>query len=186
MSDFQQDQTANETPAGEARATPFGEFLRHQKRAFEETGKAVDSLLPPGFKEHGSEAGREFISGFKVLFDAVIDGVQKASKDFEETLNRERPASSDAAVSTAKARAVAQEGETPLDFLLRVMRDKREKKAVRMDAAKAAAPYLHARLSSVEVRDDGAGESHDDWVLRKARERGLLPPKVPAQQETPE
>jgi hypothetical protein len=95
MSDFQQDQTANETPAGDTKSTPFGEFLRHQKRAFEETGKAVDALLPPGFKQHSNEAGREFISGFKVLFDAVIDGVQKASKDFEETLNRERPASSE-------------------------------------------------------------------------------------------
>jgi hypothetical protein len=97
MSDFQQDQTANnETPAGDGKTTPFGEFLRHQKRAVEETGKAVDSLLPPGFKQHGSEAGREFVSGFKVLFDAVIDGVQKASKDFDETMNRQRAASSDA------------------------------------------------------------------------------------------
>lgn len=97
MSDFQQDQTANhETPAGEAKSTPFGEFLRHQKRAFEESTKAVDALLPPGFKEHSSEAGREFVSGFKVLFDAVVDGVQKASKDFDETLNRQRSAAGDA------------------------------------------------------------------------------------------
>jgi hypothetical protein len=97
MSDFQQDQTANnETPAGETKSSPFGEFLRHQKRAFEETGKAVDSLLPPGFKQHSNEAGREFISGFKVLFDAVLDGAQKVSKDFEQNLNRDRGASGDA------------------------------------------------------------------------------------------
>lgn len=29
-------------------------------------------------------------------------------------------------------------------------------------------------LKSVEVHDDGRGESQEDWVLRKARERGLL------------
>ena len=97
MSDYQQDQTANnnETPAGDGKTTPFGEFLRHQKRAFEETGKAVDSLLPPGFKQHSSEAGREFVSGFKVLFDAVLDGAQKVSRDFDETMNRQRAASND-------------------------------------------------------------------------------------------
>jgi hypothetical protein len=95
MSDFQQDQTAGETPS-ESRKTPFGEFVRHQKKAFEETGKAVDSLLPPGFKSHSAEAGREFFSGFKVLFDAVIDGAQKVSRDVEEQMNRQRSASSDA------------------------------------------------------------------------------------------
>jgi hypothetical protein len=64
--------------------TPINEFLRHQKKALEETGKALDALVPPGFKEHGSEAGREFIKGFKILVDAAITELEKASKEIEK------------------------------------------------------------------------------------------------------
>jgi hypothetical protein len=42
-------------------------------------------------------------------------------------------------------------GETPLEFMLRVMRDKAKPWADRMEMAKAAAPYVHAKLSSVEM-----------------------------------
>lgn len=44
----------------------------------------------------------------------------------------------------------AEGGILPLDYLLQVMRDEDADKAQRMDAAKAAAPYVHARLASVE------------------------------------
>lgn len=53
------------------------------------------------------------------------------------------------------ARAAAQrleaEGETPLDFLSRVYRDAGQEYPLRVEAAKAAAPYVHARLSSVDI-----------------------------------
>jgi len=96
MSEYQpvDDLPLNDTPGDEKR-DPFSEFLRHQQRAFEETTKAVDSLFPPGFKEHGKQAGREFVSGLKVLFDAALDEVEKASKEFDKNFNRQRPASSD-------------------------------------------------------------------------------------------
>jgi hypothetical protein len=42
-------------------------------------------------------------------------------------------------------------GLTPLDYLLSVMRDESEDKRERLDAAKAAAPYCHARLTSTEL-----------------------------------
>jgi hypothetical protein len=42
-------------------------------------------------------------------------------------------------------------GMMPLDYLLAIMRDDSEDKRARLDAAKAAAPYCHARLSSTEV-----------------------------------
>ena len=42
-------------------------------------------------------------------------------------------------------------GTSPLEFLLAAMRDGGREFNVRLDAAKAAAPYLHARLASVEV-----------------------------------
>jgi hypothetical protein len=49
----------------------------------------------------------------------------------------------------ARKEALAQ-GISPLDFMLAVLRDENESRAVRLDAAKAAAPYLHARLNAIE------------------------------------
>lgn len=45
---------------------------------------------------------------------------------------------------------VAASGMTPLDYLLKLMRDEDGDKAVRLEAAKAAAPYVHPKLASVE------------------------------------
>jgi hypothetical protein len=56
---------------------------------------------------------------------------------------------------TAQLLAAAAAGETPVDFLLRVMRDEAVDASVRMDAAKAVAPYLHPRLASTEVSGPG-------------------------------
>jgi hypothetical protein len=39
----------------------------------------------------------------------------------------------------------------PLDYLLGIMRDKDQDGRSRLDSAKAAAPYCHARLSSTEL-----------------------------------
>ena len=83
-------------PTGEKRAA-FNQFLHHQKRAAEEAGRAFDALIPPGFKEHGAEAGREFVKGFKVLVDAAIDGLEKASQELGKTAEQsqggDRPSS---------------------------------------------------------------------------------------------
>ena len=90
MSDNQENETqASETP-GQSKQDPLNDFLRHQQRAVEETGKALDALLPEGFKTHSREAGREFVSGIKVLFDAALDGVEKASRDFDKNFTRRR------------------------------------------------------------------------------------------------
>lgn len=42
-------------------------------------------------------------------------------------------------------------GIMPLDYMLSIMRNPEADKDMRMDAAKAAAPYLHAKLASIEV-----------------------------------
>lgn len=47
-------------------------------------------------------------------------------------------------------------GEMPLDFLLRIMRDAASEEAKRIDCAKAAAPYLHAKLANIEANVTGA------------------------------
>ena len=44
----------------------------------------------------------------------------------------------------------AEEGLTPLEYMLQVMRDDEAVPARRDDMAKAAAPYLHPRLQAVE------------------------------------
>lgn len=57
---------------------------------------------------------------------------------------------------------------TPLDYLKSIYLDEEEEKARRIDAAKAAAPYVHAKLSSVAIdgnvgiRDDGRLENDLD------------------------
>lgn len=65
--------------------TPMERFFYHQRRALEETAKALESLLPPGFKEHATEASREFAKGFRILVDATIDELKKVSEKEEET-----------------------------------------------------------------------------------------------------
>ncbi len=45
--------------------------------------------------------------------------------------------------------AAERTGVTPLDFLLKVMRNPKEPMYVRIDCAKAAAPYVHPRLSTI-------------------------------------
>ena len=44
-----------------------------------------------------------------------------------------------------------ENGRLPLDYLLGIMRDQDQDARWRLDAAKAAAPYCHARLSSTEL-----------------------------------
>jgi hypothetical protein len=89
MSDYEQ---TTETPVDDSAEKPFEAFVRHQRKAFDEANKALDALVPPGFKEHGKEAGREFVKGLKVLADAALAEMEKASRDFEKNFNRERPA----------------------------------------------------------------------------------------------
>jgi hypothetical protein len=55
------------------------------------------------------------------------------------------------------AEAAAAAGETPLDFLLRIMRDPSLPDGQRMDAAKNAAPYCHSRLNATTLKGDADG-----------------------------
>lgn len=57
--------------------------------------------------------------------------------------------------------AVEESGLTPLEYMLQVMRDPGEDSPRRLAAAQAAAPYVHAKLSSIELtgKDGGALET---------------------------
>lgn len=59
--------------------------------------------------------------------------------------------------TAAKAKAIAESGLTPLDYMLQVMRDG-ETEAIRFEAAKAAAPYVHPKLANIEHTGKDGGE----------------------------
>lgn len=50
--------------------------------------------------------------------------------------------------------AAAAAGISPLEYLLKVMRDSRMPAEVRVDAAKAAAPYMHSKLQTITHKGD--------------------------------
>lgn len=53
-----------------------------------------------------------------------------------------------------KAAEVEASGLTPLDYMLNILRDAEADDAKRMWAAEKAAPYVHAKLASVEHSTD--------------------------------
>ena len=63
--------------------------------------------------------------------------------------------------ATTKTREIADKaceaGITPLEYILSVMRDETTEPRERLSAAVAAAPYMHAKLSSVEVSGKDGG-----------------------------
>jgi hypothetical protein len=54
-------------------------------------------------------------------------------------------------------RKATEGGMMPLDYLLGIMRDADQDARSRLDAAKVAAPYCHARLSSTELSGPNGG-----------------------------
>jgi len=70
---------------GEDPRSPFEEFLYHQRRALEETGRALESLLPDGFRKHGRQASQEFTKSFRVLVDAAMTEIKKGKSETEDT-----------------------------------------------------------------------------------------------------
>jgi hypothetical protein len=56
----------------------------------------------------------------------------------------------------------------PLDFLLRLMRDPQSPIARRLEAAKAAAPFVHAKLSVIEAKLSPAAEPSPERPFRSS------------------
>src|SRR5215475_7659311 len=50
-------------------------FIDHQVKAAQETGRALDALIPPDFKTHSAEARKEFLLSFQVLVEGVASAV---------------------------------------------------------------------------------------------------------------
>lgn len=67
----------------EEKLNPLDAFVQHQRKAVEEGAKAIEALLPEGFRTHGKAAAEEFVAGFKVLVDAAIAEMEKVAKTSE-------------------------------------------------------------------------------------------------------
>ena len=74
---------------------------------------------------------------------------------------------------TREVRERMMQGETPLDYMIRVMRDETADISRRDWAAQAAAPYLHARLASVE-QTGTLTVSHEERVAQLAERMAAL------------
>lgn len=72
--------------------------------------------------------------------------------------------------ATVKTREIAdaamESGLTPLEYLLSILRDANAEQNVRIDAAKAAAPYVHPRLATVDLgnKDDKPFATEARWA----------------------
>ncbi len=91
------------------------EFVDHQKRALEETGKAIEALLPEGFKEHGKNASKEFTKGFKVLVDAAQAELEKASRELDKQFRARQPQSAPPASADRPATTGANKVKVQVD-----------------------------------------------------------------------
>ena len=58
----------------------------------------------------------------------------------------------------------AQSGQLPVDYLLEVMRDQSLDTRLRIDAAKAAAPYVHQKLTAISVDLTKPDVTHEEWL----------------------
>lgn len=102
-----------------------------------------DVKLPPAFMSllygrHPFQRGLKCIQEFKMAHGGARSGAGR------------KPGQSTAMNEEARKAALSN-GISPLEFLLSVMRDAQADESKRIDAAKAAAPYVHARLSNVDM-----------------------------------
>ena len=52
--------------------------------------------------------------------------------------------------TAARQAEIAKSGQTPLDYMLNIMRDPKQPKQRRDEMAKAAAPYVHPRIAAMQ------------------------------------
>jgi hypothetical protein len=64
------------------------DFVDHQANSMREAVKAVDALLPEGFKQHGKNSLQEAVKSYQVLFDAGLEVLNRAGKSVDEALKR--------------------------------------------------------------------------------------------------
>ena len=78
--------------------------------------------------------------------------------------------------TAAKAAEIAASGGTPLDYMLKVMRDPGLEPDMRLDAAKSAAPYVHPKLAAIELtgKDGGPIQTESISDIEAARRMAFI------------
>lgn len=84
-----------------------------------------------------------------------------------------RKAGSVTTLTREVADKAAESGETPLEYMLRVMRDNQAPIDRRDDMAKAAASFVHARLANVNATHDVSDALSDLMKAVDGRTRGI-------------
>jgi hypothetical protein len=79
----------------------------------------------------------------------------KGSEPGERRGGRQKGAPNKA--NAARAAEIAATGETPLEYMIRVMRDCSADHDRRDKMAASAAPYVHSRLANIEHAGNGGG-----------------------------
>jgi hypothetical protein len=78
---------------------------------------------------------------------------------------RGRPKGSYSKASKTQIERVTADGKlSPLEYLASIYQDDRQSQKDRIEAAKAAAPYIHSRLSTTEVKAALTELSHEEWL----------------------
>ena len=65
-----------ETPQAQEKRSSFDAFLKHQRAALEETGKAIASLFPREFRDRAQRAMDENRASMEVLWDGIIETIE--------------------------------------------------------------------------------------------------------------
>ena len=68
---------------------------------------------------------------------------------------RGRPPGAKNKATIEREKAIKEYGITPLDYMLSIVCDNGQDQQTRLDAAKAAAPYVHPRLATIEQNNTG-------------------------------
>ncbi len=76
--------------------------------------------------------------------------------------------------SKTMVQAAKEVGLTPLEYMLKVMRDPKATQQRRDDMAKACAPYMHARLAAVDPETGKAVDQPQVNIMVAARQVALL------------
>jgi hypothetical protein len=78
---------------------------------------------------------------------------------------RGRPKGSSNKASKAQIDKVCSDGKlSPLEYLASIYQNPAEEQKLRVEAARAAAPYVHSRLSTTEVKAALTEISHEEWL----------------------
>jgi hypothetical protein len=96
----------------------------------------------------------------QILWEFMEDNFEDEPKR-----KRGRPKGSYSKASKAQVERITCEGKlSPLEYLASIYQSEAEETRTRIEAAKAAAPYVHARLASTELKAAVTEITQEEWL----------------------